>query len=304
MNGSTAVEPRRARRASASWALLWSATVVASTAAIFIRYASGAGPLAIAFWRCALGALALAPFARSQLAAVPRRRLAVSAVAGAFLALHFGTWIASVDLTTIAASVLLVSTTPVFVALAAWLLFGDRLPLAGWAGIALAMAGAGAVVLAAAGGGGESSLLGNFLALVGGAAAAGYLLAGQEARKGVGILAYAVIAYGAAAVLLLGVCVAAGVPLAGYPAATWLAIALIVLGPQLLGHTLINFVLKDMDATTIAVTILIEPIVATALALVLFSELPSWLVFPGGVALLAGVYLVSKVRRPPAVVVE
>ncbi len=303
MNGSTAVEPRRARR-SAAWALLWSATVIASTAAIFIRYAHEAGPLAIAFWRCALGALALAPFAGSQLTRVPRRELAVSAAAGAFLALHFGTWIASVDLTTIAASVLLVSTTPVFVALAAWTLFGDRLPVAGWAGIGLAIAGAGAVVLSAAGAGGRSSLLGNALALAGGAAAAGYLLAGQQARKSLGILPYAVVAYGAAAALLLAVCMAAGVPLAGYRSETWLAIGLIVIGPQLLGHTLINFVLKDIDATTIAVTILVEPIVATALALVLFSELPSWLVLPGGAALLAGVYLVSKVRRPPAVIVE
>jgi EamA-like transporter family. len=143
------------------------------------------------------------------------------------------------------------------------------------------------------------------LALLGGVAAAGYLLAGGISRRGLGIIEYGVIAYAASAVLLLVASTAGGAELWGYGATTWWAIAGIVVGPQLLGHTVINLVLKDIDATTVSIAIMAEPIIASALALVLFDEVPSLVAIPGGAAILAGIYLVSSLRRtPPSVVVE
>jgi drug/metabolite transporter (DMT)-like permease len=266
---------------------------------ILVRYAEDAEPLAISFWRCFAGAAVLAPFAWREIVGMQRRDYVMPGIAGGFLALHFATWITSLDLTTIAASVLLVSTTPVFTAGAARVLFGERIGARGWGGIALAMAGTALIVGNDLGG---SSGTGNLLALAGGAAAAGYVMAGSESRKTLGILPYAVATYGIAAVLLLPMALIDDQELFGYDLQTWLVLAAIVAGPQLLGHTVINLVLKDIDATTVSVSIMAEPIIASALAYFLFSETPSALIYPGGVAILIGIYLVSTHSRSPVVV--
>jgi drug/metabolite transporter (DMT)-like permease len=299
---ATTPQPLLADRAPwLPWAILAVGVGAASISAILVRYADGADPLAMSFWRCVAGAAALAPFAAGRIRRAGRGGLGAPVVAGIFLALHFGTWMSSVNLTTVAASVLLVSTTPVFVAIAAMFLYKERLPAPAWVGIILGTAGAAAV------GGGSlsgSSMDGNLLAVAGAATAGGYVMAGQVARRTLGILEYAVVTYAVSGALLAVVCVTNGIALTGYPARTWLAIAGLVVGPQLLGHTLINMVLTDIDATTVSVTIMAEPIIATALAFVLFDEVPSWLLYPGGVAILAGIYLVSTARREPAVILE
>jgi drug/metabolite transporter (DMT)-like permease len=275
--------------------------VTASFSAILVRYASGADPLAISFWRCAGGAALLLPFARSARRPRASSELRLPLIAGAFLAVHFATWITSLELTTVASSVLLVSTTPLFVAATAWLLFRERLSRAGWLGIALAVVGVGFV---SGGDLGGSSLVGDALALAGGATAGGYVLAGALARRRLGIIAYSVVTYAAAAGLLLLACLAARTPLWGWSAATWWALAGIAVGPQLLGHTVINFVLRDIDATTVSVTIMAEPVIATALAYLLLGEVPSVLVYPGGAAILLGIYLTTSARRAVVGVAE
>ena len=279
-----------------SWAhaLLAGGVIAASLAPILIRYADEADPLAISFWRCFAGASILWPFARGGLRAASGRSVRVCAVAGAFLALHFATWITSLELTTVASSVLLVSTTPIFVALAAPLLVDERLTRAGWAGIALAFAG---TVLIAGVDFAGSSPSGNALALAGGAAAGGYVLAGRIARRDVRIVPYAVLTYGVAAAVLGVVCLLRGVELTGYSAPTWWAIAGLVAGPQLLGHTVINLVLSRVDVTTVSVSFMAEPIIAAALAAALFDEIPTLVFYLGGVSVLAGIYFVSTNQK-------
>lgn len=287
---------------SKSWALLAVGVASVGVSAILIRYAEGAEPLAIAFWRCAAGALALAPFARRGFARLAARGWILPLVAGAFLAVHFGSWITSLGLTTVASSVLLVSTTPVFTALAARYLFRERLRGVVWLGIALTLGGTALIALAG-GGDGEVSFSGNALALLGAVAVAGYTLAGEVSRRRLGIVEYSVITYGTAALLLLAVCLAADIPLWGYPTPTWLAIGGIVVGPQLLGHTTLNFVLRDLDSTTVSVAVMAEPAIAIGLAYLLFSETPSALVYPGGLAIIAGILFVSVNRgRAPEII--
>jgi len=290
----------------ATWTILIIGLLGASVAAILIRYASAddggnAQALAISFWRCTLGALLLAPFARWKTRGATPATAKLSAAAGFFLALHFATWITSVGLTSVASSVLLVSTTPVFTATLAWLLFKERLKPAGWAGIALTLGGIGLI-----GGGdfGGTSGTGNLLALIGGATAGGYLMFGATARRTLGIVEYAVMTYATAALLLLPVCLVTGIDLWGYGAQTWWAIGGLVVGSQLLGHTMINMALKHIDATTVAVTVMAEPIIATILAALLFAETPSLLIYPGGLLVLAGIYLVTTVRKDPVVTVD
>jgi drug/metabolite transporter (DMT)-like permease len=272
--------------------------LVASSSAILVRYAEGAEPLAMSFWRCAAGSFLLLPFSLRDLRGVGPRELIVCGLSGLFLATHFATWIASIGLTTVAAAVLLVSLAPVFVALTAWLFFKDRLPRLGWGGIVVALIGSGIVLAGADASGGRVTMLGNVLALIGGATAGWYLMAGAEARRRLGILGYSVITYGIAALLLLVPIAVDRTPLVGFPRATWLAIGGMIAGPQLLGHTVINSTLRDLDTTSVSIALLVEPVIATFLALVLFDEIPSLLVYPGGLAVLAGIFIVTMVRRP------
>ena len=88
----------------------------------------------------------------------------------------------------------------------------------------------------------------------------------------------------------------------GYDSGTWWAIAGVVLGPQLLGHTVINLVLSEIDVTTVSVSLMAEPVIATALAALLFDEVPSLVIYPGAIAIFAGIYLVSTSERPEGVV--
>lgn len=295
--------PRRAAGADTPlpWIILTIGVISASVSAILIRYATTAEPLAMAFWRCAAGTLVLLPFALRRLGSAGRSSINVSVLAGVFLALHFATWITSLELTSIGASVLMVSTTPIFVAAFARYVLHERLQASGWAGIGFALAGIAVIAAVDLEG---SSLGGDALALVGAVTGGVYALAGRSARHELDIFSYAVVAYGAASVLLLIACVLGDVALSGYETQTWWAIAGMIVGPQLLGHTFLNYALKDIDATTVTVAIMAEPVIAIGLAFLLFEETPSLLVYPAGVAILAGVYLVATARREPAVILE
>lgn len=285
----------------ASWGLPAVGVGAASTASILTRYAVEADALAISLWRCGGGAAALLPFAGRALARRRPRAMAPSAVAGILLAAHFAAWITALKTTTVAAAVLLVSTAPAFVALGAPVVLRERLPTLGWVGIALAVAGAGAIGAGVEGG--DVSTFGNVLALVGAAGGAGYILAGRAARRSSGIAEHAGVAYGVAAATLALAVAATGTPVTGFGPRTWWALAGLIAGPQLFGHTIINLVLDELDATTVSVAVMAEPVVATALAWTLFAEVPPALVYPAGAAILAGMYLASTTRRSPAVTV-
>jgi drug/metabolite transporter (DMT)-like permease len=210
-------------------------------AAIFIRLAD-APALGIAFWRCTFGVVALSPLAALRRERLPKGRdLWVGVLAGIALGAHFGTWIASLDYTSVAASVVLVSTTPVFVAVAAYLLLGERTTVLSFAGIVLAIAGT-AVIAGGGTGIGEAAFFGNVLALLGAVAMAVYVLIGRSLRTGgVGALPYSIVGYSAAALALLPLALLSGAQLWGYSAATWFWLFVITLGPQLLGHTVLNW---------------------------------------------------------------
>lgn len=278
--------------------------VAVSTAAILIRVAD-APALALAFYRCAGGAVALAPFAvRSRRRAggtrpLPGRLLAAS---GVFLALHFALWITSLSYTTVASAVVLVTMGSLFVAAGATVFLSEPASRRTWLGMAVAIAGAIGVTIADVGGValGGRALLGNALAFAGAVMVAGYFLIGRSVRPRVPVAVYGAAVYGVAALTLLGACLVSGTSLAGYTPATWLAIAGLVVGPQLLGHTVFNTLLSTVSATVVAGVVLAEPVGATALAWLLLGELPArgfWFAAP---LILAGVYLAATRGRPAA----
>ncbi|MEA2517557.1 MAG: hypothetical protein QOG16_1395 [Actinomycetota bacterium] len=298
---STRFDLDNSDKAWVPWVILCIGVLAASVSAILIRYAEDASGIALSFWRSAAGSLLLLPFAVPGLKRMERRDFLLPIIAGVCLAAHFATWITSVNLTSIASSVLLVCTTPIFVAIAARYIFSERLGALGWTGIGLALLGSALIAGFDFGG---SKVEGNVLALIGAITVSGYSLAGRVSRQRLGILEYACVTYGASAVALLLIAVPMRVQLTGYSSQTWWAIAGLIVGPQILGHTFINFALRAIDATRVSVVVMGEPVIATILAYFLFQETPTWLAYPGGVAILVGIYLVSTVQDEPAVISE
>lgn len=277
--------------------LLGVAVVAVSTSAPLIRYAA-APALAVAMWRNLLAVPVLAPVAvRARRPDARERRLIVAS--GLLLGAHFAAWIPSISYTTVASSVALVATQPVWAALIARCR-GEHVDRQVWVGIAIALAGV--VVLS----GVDLSisaraLFGDALALVGGMLAAAYVTVGAEVRRTVDTAVYTTGCYAVAAGALLGLCLMTGQPLWGYGVATWVAIVALVLGPQLLGHTLVNRVLRTITPTAVSVAILFEVIGASLIAVVAFGETPPLAAAPAGLLILAGIIVVIRSgRRRPA----
>lgn len=268
-------------------------------ASILIRW-TAAPPLVVGAGRLTAATLFLAPFAwRAAASEWPRlapRQWLYMLVAGVALGLHFAAWIASLGLTSVASSVVLVSTTPLFVAIASPLLFGERLSRAMALAVALAITGAIVIGLADArmvGG----ALAGDLLALVGAFMAAVYLLAGRALRRHLSLLAYIWPIYGLAALVLLLGCALAGQSLAGYAPRVYGLLVLLALGPQIIGHSSVNWALRYLSPTFVTIAILGEPLGAAVLAFRLLGEQPSWTLFVGGVILLLGIGLAAHSER-------
>lgn len=269
-----------------------------SASAIFIRLAE-APALAVAMWRCVLGAAMLLPPALLRRDRFPKGRAMYAGIAsGVALGAHFGFWISSLDYTSVAASVVLVSTQPVFVAVLAYLLFGERTTPLSFLGIVVAIAGTAVIALGRTVG--SAAFYGNMLALIGSVTVAVYVLIGRSSRTGgVGVLPYSIVVYSAAAATLLPAALLFDVSLWGYSGRTWFWLAAITVGPQLMGHTVFNWALRYVQASVISGTILAEPVVAALLAWLVLSERPGVLTLFGGAVVLAGLYFLLK-GRPAA----
>jgi len=274
--------------------------VAVSWAAVLIREAD-APALVIAAYRLGLAALPAGALAL----ATGRRRPAEGGswawpvLAGAFLALHFAFWIASLQKTSVVTSVVLVTTNPLFVGLASPFLLRERVPAATWAGIAVASLGA-ATMAAEDFGEGADTVVGDVYALLGAVFGAAYLMVGRRARPQMSWLRYIGAVYPVAAVLLLASVLVAREPLTGYSARTFLMFALLALVPQLIGHSAINWALGYIPAALVAVAILGEPVGATALAALVLDETPSGVEMAGALLVLAGVYVALRPGRVPA----
>ena len=260
--------------------------------------------LAIAFWRNAAGAAALLPVLltreRATLTGLRLRDLRSSAVAGLFLAVHFAAWVPSLSMTTVAASIALVTTTPVWTTLFARLA-GVRFPAPVWWGLVLAVLGA-ALIAGVDVTVSLEALAGDGLALLGAIGAGGYVLAGARARERLATSAYTVTAYSTCAAVLALAALVAGAPLVGFSARDWLLIAGITVVAQLLGHTLLNLVLSSVGPTVVSLAVLLEVPGSLIVALVLLGQAPPLLALPGMVAVVIGVALVVRASRPTTLV--
>lgn len=276
-----------------------------STASTFIRLAQGEMPsLAVAAWRLTLASLLLAPFAltlrRRELAALTRREWALAIGAGLLLAIHFASWIISLALTTVAASVVLVTTNPLFVGVISHFALKERLTRPVAQGLAVALIGSIIIGLGDLGVG-THRLAGDALALVGALSAAGYFMIGRRLRARLSLLGYIFPVYATAAVALLALAALSGAPLTGYSPAGWLWLAALALGPQIVGHSSLNWSLGHLSATYVTLAVLAEPIGSALLAWWILKEPPTVFAVVGGALILAGITLASRrvsSRRP------
>jgi drug/metabolite transporter (DMT)-like permease len=203
-------------------------------------------------------------------------------------------------MTTVAASIALVTTTPIWTALAARIA-GVRLPAAVWWGLALAVLGA-ALIAGVDVTVSLRAVAGDGLALLGAVCAGGYVLAGARARERLATSAYTVVCYSTCALVLAVAALVVGVSLGGFSARDWWLIAAITFVAQLLGHTLLNLVLSTVGPTVVSLAVLLEVPGSLIVALVLLHQAPPLLALPGMVAVVVGVALVVRAGRPATLV--
>jgi drug/metabolite transporter (DMT)-like permease len=271
---------------------------IVSAAAILIRLAQAeVHSLVVAAWRLTLATLILTPFAlvkiRSELRTLTRWEWGSTVLSGLLLAIHFASWITSLAYTSVAASVVLVWTSPIFVGLASHVLLGERLTRGMF--IALLVAITGSVIIGLGDlGEGTHRLLGDGLAVAGAIAGAGYFLIGRRLRARLSVLGYVYPVYGTAALVLMTLMLVSGLPRVPQRSETWLWLTLMALGPQILGHSSLNWALRYLSATYVTLATLAEPIASTLLAWWLLGERPTpWAVL-GGLLILSGITVASR----------
>ena len=289
------------------------AILAVSTASIFIRLAqtNGAPSLVIAALRLTFATLLLTPIVltrhRTEIKSFTRSQITLGVVSGLFLAIHFATWISSLEYTSVASSVVFVSTGPLWVALLSPMLLNEKLTRMAIVGLALALLGGTVIGLSDACGIQNGiqcpelgqvmqrrAMWGNFLALAGAWAVTGYLIIGRKLRAGMSLIPYIFLVYGMAAVALLLIMFAAGHSPFGFELKTYGWIFLLAAVPQLIGHSTYNWLLKQLSATLVAITTLAEPVGSAVLAYIFLNELPTRAVMFGGLLILAGIYLAAR----------
>ncbi len=232
---------------------------------------------------------------RTGLRRMGRRPLLLTVAAGALLALHFGLWLPSLRMTSVASSTALCTTTPIWTTILLRMR-GHRPPRMVWAGTVLAVVGV--VILTGVDMTlSPRALAGDALALGGGIAAAGYVLLGAEVRRTVSTTAYTYVCYSTTALILLAVCLVSGAGLGGYDATTWLQLAALTAAAQLLGHSLLNRVVSTLGPSVTSTAILLETPGAALIAALWLGQQPPVAAYPALLVILAGLALVVRASR-------
>ena len=294
---------------------LATAILAVSTSSVFIRFAQEEAPsLVIAALRLTFATILLAPIAilrhRQELKSLTKNELLLGIFAGLFLGVHFATWISSLEYTTVASSVVFVSTGPLWVALLSPFFLNERISRAAVAGLCVAILGGIIIGLSDACSWHNGlhcpqlgqvlqgrAMWGNFLALAGAWAVSGYIIIGRKVRVKISLIPYIFLVYGVAAIALLVMMFAAGESPRGYPTQTYGWIFLLAVFPQLIGHSTYNWALRYLPASFVAVTTLAEPIGSAVLAYFILEETPAPGVLVGGLFILIGIYLAAQPRN-------
>ena len=306
----------RTKRVTSLFLLLLSILAV-STAAILIRLVNEqASALVIAAYRLSFSALLSGLIyltGKHDRNNLNRRNLLWMALSGVFLAAHFAAWISSLELISVSSSVILVTTTPLWVALLSPLVLKEKVRPVFYIGMVFALLGGISIALSSSCAVTSSGLAcspaqfednpqtlkGMLLALLGAWMASGYMLIGRKIRAQTDNSQYTLIVYASAAVILVFAAVFRGERLLGYSPRVYLIFLAMALIPQMLGHSILNYTLKFLPATLISMALLGEPIGSTLLAVLFLNEIPSTMEIIGGILILIGI-MVSVLPAKPA----
>ncbi len=265
--------------------------------AIFVRLAGLPGPVS-AFYRVLIAALVVVPWRLTRPARRPAPEdLRVMVAGGIFFAIDIALWNTSLMLTSAATATLLANNSPLWVGLASFLLFHERLSWRYWLGLALALAGMMWLV------GGDafrhlSMSYGNLLAVGASVFYAAYILATQRARARVDLLTFMAVSTLSSVLLLLLLNLTLGSTLTGFPARTWLALAGLGLISQLGGWLAINYALGHLRAAHVSVCLLAQTVVTALLSMPILGEYLKANQVIGGLLVLAGIYSVTQSYVP------
>lgn len=286
---------------------LFVSIVSVSFAAIFIQTLIdlyNTSPLTIAFYRLFFTTLLILPLVllhkktRKELKSIPRSTLFIMIGIGVILATHFALWITSLEFTSVASSVLLVTAHPIFVGPISHFFFKEKLSLVNTTGIVLSMTGVFILVVGNYGLGSLSidTLEGNILAWLGGIAAGLYILGGRKIRKTVSVLSYAFVVYFTGTLVLFGICLFYTAPVYGLSLPAYGVILLMAIVSGIFGHTFYNWSLEHIRASLASVALLGEPLGSTLLAIAIpwIQQIPSNFTLIGGAIILFGIYLTAK----------
>jgi len=284
-----------------------------STASIFIKFAQEDAPsLTIAFFRLAFATLLILPPVllryRNEIRKISAKALVLLLLSGFFLSVHFAAWITSLEYTSVASSVVLVTTTPLWVAAFSPLILKEPISKYTVTGMIIALMGgfiigigdfcswskAGLSCPLNSGFLTRGEIYGDILALIGAITAAFYIMIGRKSRKEISLLVYIFYVYGFAAFFLLLFTLVTSTPLSGYPPTTYVWALLLAIFPQLLGHSSFNWALRYLSAGYVSITLLGEPVGSTILAMVFLAELPTLPRIMGGISILFGIFLSAK----------
>jgi drug/metabolite transporter (DMT)-like permease len=276
--------------------------IAISFSAIFVKWSNAPASI-LSMYRMLFASLLMVPIIwknRAEFKKISKRDGLLLFFSGTFLALHFTLWFGSLKLTTVASSTIILSLQPLVSLIGGFFLFKEKTTVPALATMMIAIVGAAMI------GWGDGSLsntaiLGDFLSFLSVIAVVGYLLIGQSVVKKVLHWIYSFCVFFVAGVLLAIYNIVTGVSFGGYQAHEWGIFLLLAVVPTL-SHVINNWLLNYVNATTISMSILGEPVGATILAVLLLGErLIGWQIV-GGLLTLFGVFffLLQKQKPHPA----
>ncbi len=295
MPSASLVAPARSARLVAPALVV--AVVSISFAAIFFRKAAPTHPIVAAGIRLCVAALLLLPvlLKAAHAGRLTRRLLRTGALAGLLYGLHFGTWVASLTMTSVAASVTLVTSTPLMLAVVGLVTGRDRPTRRLWGSLGLALVGVSLI-------GGADALTGDAFALAGGAAMAGYLIVARRLGDEMDLWPFMAIATAVGGVSMMGLAAALGIPLSAASDEALFYLVLAALVPQLVGHGLLTWTLRHTTPTTVGMATVGEPVGAAALGWLWLGEKVGPVTMLGCAVTLCAVAL--AIRRTEVVAAE
>ena len=268
-----------------------------SFSALFVRLCS-APALIIATYRLLFTFLLLVPFSLVDrfrgVRAMNRRQISLAAASGVFLALHFVTWFTSLKYTSVASSVVIVTTQPVFVVIGSYLFFREKVSRKALLGGVLALSGS-FVIGAGDFKAGMQAFAGDLFALAAAVLVSGYILIGRRLRGSVELTGYTFVTYGASTLVLVAASLLTQVSFHPYPARDWVLFIALAAVCTLLGHTVFNWVLRYVQASVVSVSILGEPVGAILWASLFLGENPTLRQVAGGALIFSGLFIFTRV---------